>query len=71
MQKISFKLFILFKYKDQWYLCNFDYYDGEELERINYKKYLSGGSKLYLEIQEEKQKKLDEQNKNGQKKKRK
>ena len=46
-------------------------YDGRELERINYKKYLSGGSKLYLEIQEEKQKKLDEQNKNGQKKKRK
>lgn len=31
LQKISFKLFILFKYKDQWYLCNFDYYDGEEL----------------------------------------
>ena len=21
----------IFKYKDQWYSCNFDYYDGEEL----------------------------------------
>ena len=55
----------------QFYFVPKVLYDGRELERINYKKYLSGGSKLYLEIQEEKQKKLDEQNKNGQKKKRK
>lgn len=55
----------------QFYFVPKVLYDGRELERINYKKYLSGGSKLYLEIQEEKQKKLDEQNKNSQKKKRK
>lgn len=55
----------------QFYFVPKVLYDGRELERINYKKYLSGGSKLYLEIQEEKQKKLDEQNKNSQRKKRK
>lgn len=55
----------------QFYFVPKVLYDGREIERINYKKYLSGGSKLYLEIQEEKQKKLDEQNKNSQKKKRK
>ena len=55
----------------QFYWCPKAIYMDKKLDFIEYKKYLSGGSKLCLEIQEEKQKELDEQNKNGQKKKRK
>ena len=55
----------------QFYWCPKAIYMNKKLDFIEYKKYLSGGSKLCLEIQEEKQKELDEQNKNNQKKKRK
>lgn len=55
----------------QFYFVPKVIYDGRELERINYKKYLTAIGILYIREQEEKQKKLDEQNKNGQKKKRK
>lgn len=54
----------------QFYFVPKVLYDDRELERINYKKYLTAAGDIYIN-ETEKQKKLDEQNKNGQKKKRK
>jgi len=53
----------------QFYFVPKVIYDDRELERINYKKYLTGAGYMYIKDIEEKKKKLDEWN--NQKKKRK
>lgn len=55
----------------QFYFCPKAIYMDKKLDFIDYKKYLSGGSKFYLQIQEEKQKELDEQNNKNNKNKKK